>query len=449
MDDIKISVLGMGYVGLASAMGYARHGFKTIVTATTPSKVENLNKGIPPFYEPELEEHVKREVERGMLVATLDNVEAIKQSNVTFNCVGTPSLPDGSADLSAIEATTRDIANAIKDKDGYHVVVSKSTIVPGTTENLVLPLLEQYSGKKVGEDFGLVMNPEFLRQGQAVHDSLCPDRIVIGEHDSKAGQVIHQIYNSYKTDKDEPVPILHVEVKAAELIKYAANSLLATKITFANEFSRICEKFNIDVYEVMKGVGLDFRVNPMFLNAGCGFGGSCFPKDVNAIVALAKKIEVETPLMDAVLYTNELQPMHMFKLIKDTVGDLNGKVVAFLGLSFKPDTDDTRYTRALPIIKKLYEEGATVKAYDPKAYYKFKPLTDLPIGYMDTLEEALLGADFAVVQSDWQEIRDVSPEMFKKHLKMPIVIDGRRSYDPKKMIAEGVTYKGVGWKNRD
>ena len=447
MEEIRISVLGMGYVGLASGMGYAKHGFPTIVTATTPSKVENLNKGLSPFYEPELEELVRTEVERGMLSATLDNVEAIKSSNVTFICVGTPSLPDGSADLSAVEAVAKEIGIAIRDKDGYHVVATKSTVVPGTTENLVLPTVEKYSGKKAGKDFGLVMNPEFLRQGQAVHDSLYPDRIVIGEHDKRAGEVIHHIYNSYKNDQGESVPILHVEIKAAELIKYAANSLLATKITFANEFSRICENFNIDVYEVMKGVGLDFRINPMFLNAGCGFGGSCFPKDVSAIVALARTIDVRTPLMDAVLHTNDVQPMHFVDIIKETVGELKGKVVAFLGLSFKPDTDDTRATRALPIIEKLYEEGATVKAYDPKAYYKFKPLTELPIGYMNTLEEALDGADFAVVQSDWQEIQDVSPEIFKKLLKNPIVIDGRRTYDPEKMLRAGVVYKGIGWKN--
>lgn len=448
MDDIRISVIGMGYVGLASGMGYAKHGFRSICTATTPSKVENLNKGIPPFYEPELEDLVRTEVERGMLSGTLDNIEAIKQSNVTFICVGTPSLPDGSADLSAVESVAKEIGIAIRDKDEYHVVSTKSTVVPGTTENLVLPIVEKYSGKKAGVDFGLVMNPEFLRQGQAVHDSLNPDRIVIGEHDQRAGRIIHEIYKGYKTDTGEPVPILHVEIKAAELIKYAANSLLATKITFANEFARICEKFNIDVYEVMKGVGLDFRINPMFLNAGCGFGGSCFPKDVNAIVALAKTIDVQTPLMDAVLYTNDLQPMHLIKIIKDNVGELNGKQIAFLGLSFKPDTDDTRATRALPIIQKLYEEGATVKAYDPKAYYKFKPLTDLPIGYMDSIDEALEGADFAVVQSEWQEIKDIDPAKFGSLMKNALVIDGRRSYDPERMEDAGITYRGIGWKNK-
>jgi UDPglucose 6-dehydrogenase len=248
--------------------------------------------------------------------------------------------------------------------------------------------------------------------------------------------------------KNYDCPKVRCDIRSAELIKYAANSLLATKITFANEFSRICEKYNVDVYEVMRGVGLDFRINPRFLNAGCGFGGSCFPKDVNAIVALAKKIGVETPLLDSVLYTNELQPMHFDELIKDAVGTLEGKLVAFLGLSFKSNTGDVRGTRALPIIEKLYLEGAKVKAYDPKAINNFKRLTDLPLEYYGNWEEALRNADLAVVQSDWREIRDIKAGDFKRLLKSPVLVDGRRTYDPTEMLSEGVKYYGIGWKNR-
>jgi len=441
MDKLKIAVLGMGYVGLTSGMAFAKHGFKSICTTTTLSKAENLNKGIPPFYEPGLEELVREMVGNGILSGSTDNVDAVRQSDITFICVGTPSLPAGLADLSAIEATASDIGVALKDVDCYHVVVAKSTIPPGTTENLILPTVEKYSGKKAGVDFGLCMNPEFLRQGEAVHDSLNPDRIVIGEYDKRSGDIVEYVYRDYDCPK------MRCDIKAAELIKYAANSLLATKISFANEFSRICEKFNVDVYEVMRGVGLDFRINPRFLRAGCGFGGSCFPKDVNAIVALAKSIGVETPLLDSVLYTNELQPMHFVELIKDAVGTLDGKVISFLGLSFKPNTDDTRATRALPIIEKLYEEGARVKAYDPKAMEKFKRLTDLPVEYCENWEEALRGADLAVVQSDWREIRDIKAKDFKRLLNSPIVVDGRRTYDPKSMISEGVKYYGIGWRN--
>lgn len=442
MKDLRIAVLGMGYVGLTSGMAFSKHGFRSICTTTTPTKAENLNRGVPPFYEPGLEELVGEMVGKGMLTGSTDNVDAVRQSDVTFICVGTPSQMDGSADLSAIEATARDIGVALRRKSGYHVVVAKSTIPPGTTENLILPTVEKYSGKKVGVDFGLCMNPEFLRQGEAVHDSLNPDRIVIGEYDQRSGDVLEYVY------KDYDCPKVRCDISSAELIKYAANSLLATKITFANEFSRICEKYNVDVYEVMRGVGLDFRINPRFLNAGCGFGGSCFPKDVNAIVALAKKNGVETPLLDSVLYTNELQPMHFVELIKDAVGTLEGKLVAFLGLSFKPNTGDTRGTRALPIIEKLYLEGAKVKAYDPKAINNFKRLTDLPLEYYGNWEEALRDADLAVVQSDWREIRDIKAEDFKRLLKSPVLVDGRRTYDPTEMLSEGVKYYGIGWKNR-
>jgi len=447
MTDIRISVVGTGYVGLVTAVTFAEHGFRTVCLDIVPEVVEAINNRKAPFFEQGLEELISRNVESGMLRATTD-FPAISETDVSFICVGTPSNRDGAVDLSFVEAAAAAIGKAIMGKEGYHVVGTKSTVAPGTTEGLVLPMVEKRSGKRVGRDFGLAMIPEFLRQGQAVYDSFHPSRIIIGEHDARTGAVVNGLYNKLRNEEGEPIPILHVEIKAAELIKYAANSFLATKISFANEFSRICEKFGIDVYEVMKGVGLDFRINPLFLNAGCGFGGSCFPKDVRAMVALAKGLRVKTPLLDAVLETNELQPLHFVDIIRESIGELKGKIVAFLGLSFKPDTDDTRETRALPIIQNLYQEGATVKAYDPRAYRKFRTLTRLPIEYMDTPEEALDGADVAVVQCDWLEIRDISPGTFKRLLRNPIVIDGRRSYDPKKMIEAGVVYRGIGWKNR-
>jgi len=264
---------------------------------------------------------------------------------------------------------------------------------------------------------------------------------VIGEYNKESGDFLDNIFKKYECPK------MRCDIKAAELIKYAANSLLAAKISFANEFSRICEKFNVDVYEVMRGVGLDFRINPRFLNAGCGFGGSCFPKDVKAIVALADKIDVDTPLLDSVLQTNEIQPMHLVDIIVEASGSLKGKVVAFLGLSYKPNTDDVRETRALPIIKELYALGAEVKAYDPKATENFKNLTDLPIEYCTRWEDALRDADLAVVQSDWKEIRNIAAEDFRNLLNEPIVVDGRRTYIPESLISEGVRYYGIGWKN--
>ena len=441
MKKKQIAILGMGYVGLTGGMAFAKHGFKSICTTTTLSKAENLNRGIPPFYEPQLGGLVAEVVDKGLLSGSTDNVAAVSESDITFICVGTPSLPDGSADLSAVNATAMDIGTALKDIDRYHVVVAKSTIPPGTTEDIILPNVEKYSGKKVGRDFGLCMNPEFLRQGSAVHDSLNPDRIIIGEFDKRSGDVLQDLYKIFDSPK------IRCGIKAAELIKYTANSLLATKISFANEISRICEKFNIDVYDVMEGVGLDFRINPRFLRAGCGFGGSCFPKDVKAIAALAKSIGVKTPILDSILYTNEIQPMHFIDLIEDAAGDLDGKVIAFLGLSFKPNTDDIRATRALPIIEKLLEKGAIVKAYDPEAIANFKRRTNLPIKYYESWEKALKDSDFTVIQSDWQEIKKIKPEDFKRLLKTPLIIDGRRTYDPNILASEGITYYGIGWKN--
>jgi UDPglucose 6-dehydrogenase len=442
-NDIRICLLGMGYVGLTSGAVYAKQGFKTICTDTIDSRVAGLNNGEVPFFEPGLDELVKGVVGSGMLSGSTDNIESIKNSDVTFICVGTPSLPDGSSDLKYVKAVAADIGNALKEIDGYHVAVVKSTVLPGTTEDIVLPILEEYSGKKVGTDFGLCMNPEFLRQGSALHDTLEPDRIIIGQWDSKSGEVLEQVNNKFGCPK------IHCDIKAAELIKYAANALLATKISFANEFSRICEEYNIDVYEVMKGVGLDFRISPNFLDAGCGFGGSCFPKDVKAIVSLAKRINVNPLILDAVLATNELQPLHFVDIVDKVTGGVKGKVLSFLGLSFKPNTDDTRETRALPIIKKLYELGARIKAYDPKASDKFKPLSDLPIEYMDSMEEALKDTDACIIQSDWQEFKDLTAEDFKKYMKTPVVIDGRRTFkDPEELIKNGVKYYSIGWKNK-
>lgn len=441
MEDTKIAVIGMGYVGLTSGVAFGKHGFKSICTTTTPIKAEKLNNGFPPFFEPDLGELVRELVGNDMLSGSTDNVEAVKGSDLSFICVGTPSSKDGSADLSAIKDVSKDIGLALKDMNDYHVVVAKSTIPPKTTGNLILPQLEKYSGKSVGEDFGLCMNPEFLRQGSAVHDSLNPDRIVIGEYDKRSGDMLENVYQDYECPK------IRCGLTAAEMIKYAANSLLATKITFANEFSRICETFNTDVYEVMMGVGLDFRINPRFLKAGCGFGGSCFPKDVKAIRTLAKKVGVETPLLDSVLYTNELQPKHLVELIEKAIGSLKGKEIAFLGLSFKPNTGDTRGTRALPIIERLHENGAKVKAYDPRAMKIFQRLTELPIVYCKSWREALKDSDLAVIQSDWQEFREIEPNEYKKLLKRPIIVDGRRTYNPTQMISKGIKYYGIGWKN--
>ena len=445
--ELSVSIIGTGYVGLVTGATFAHHGIRTICIDVDGEKVRKINAKQVPFFENRLEPLLAEGIDSGLLIASTE-FSRIAETDVTFICVGTPSLPDGSADLSYVKNAARSIGEVIRDKKGYHVVGTKSTVLPGTTEELVLPILKETSGKQVDRDFGVVMIPEFLRQGQAVFDALHPNRVIIGEHDKRAGGVIHWLYEKHRHENGDAIPILHVEIKAAELIKYAANSLLATKITFANEFSRICENFNIDVYEVMKGVGMDFRINPLFLNAGCGFGGSCFPKDVKAIVSLTRELSVETPLLDSVLRTNEIQPLHLVDITRDALRDLKDKRIAVLGLAFKPDTDDTRETRALPIIEALYREGAKITAYDPEAIEGFKLLTDIPIKYANSIEDALTGADCAVIQTDWAEIKAIEPTTFKELQNQPIVVDGRRTYDPEKMAKSGITYRAIGWKNK-
>lgn len=441
MSDIKITMVGMGYVGLVTGAAFAKHGFDTTCTTTTKEKAERLNKGISPFYEPGLDELVKEVVDAGLFHGSTDNIACVKASDITFICVGTPSLSDGSIDLGHIKSSSEDIGMALKEMDKYHVVVAKSTITPSTTDSLILPILEEKSQKKVGEDFGLCMNPEFLREGAALHDSLHPDRIVVGGYDQKSIDFVMQVYKGFDCPKFE------TDLRTAEMIKYGANCLLATKITYANEMANICEFFGVDVYEVMKGVGMDFRINPSFLNAGVGYGGSCFPKDVNAITAFAKERGYNPRIFSAILDVNKTQPLRVIEIANNKLGGVSKKRVALLGLSFKPDTDDVRYTRALPIAESLIAGGAEVIAYDPKATENFKKLTQIPITYVSTAKEALKDADICVIQSDWEEFKDLSPSDFKELMKNPIILDGRRTFNPQKFIEEGITYYGIGWKN--
>jgi UDPglucose 6-dehydrogenase len=443
MKDLSITMVGMGYVGLITGMAFAKHGFKTVVTDTIQDRVDKLAAGESPFYEKDFDANLKDVIENEYLSGSTDNIASVKESDVTFICVGTPSGEDGSIDLSYVEAAAKDIATALKDMDKYHVIVAKSTIVPTTTEKVILPILEKYSGKKVGEDFGLCMNPEFLREGAAVHDALKPDRIVIGQWDKRAGDVLIKVY------EDFTCPKLRVPIRTAEMIKYTANSFLATKITFANEMANLCEHYNIDVYDVMKGVGLDFRISEQFLRAGAGFGGSCFPKDVKAIVATAKSAGVPTNLLDAVLAVNITQPLRLVELAEAAVGGkLAGKKVALLGLAFKPDTDDIRETRAVPILEALVKKKAKVFGFDPQAMDNFKNEVDLPMEYADSARSAFEGADVCIIQTEWKDFQKLTADDFKTLMKTAVVVDGRRTFDdPQALIDAGVKYLGIGWKN--
>jgi UDPglucose 6-dehydrogenase len=430
MKKDRISVLGIGYVGLCTAVGFASRGYDVIASTHDAEKAAKINKGVPPFHEPRLQGLLEETIQNGHLKCLVNQTEkAVLETDLTFNAVGTPSRPDGSIDLQFIESSTRDMGRALGKKSAYHVVVIKSTVVPGTTQNLVKPILEKESKKKCGLAFGLCMNPEFLRQGCAFEDTLNPDRIVIGEYDKQSGDTLENLYKGFY-GVDVP-PTIRTSLSTAELIKYASNSMLATKISFVNAMANICEKIpGADVKVVAAAMGLDKRIGPLFLNAGLGYGGSCFPKDVKALIAHSRKLGYRPELLESVERVNKTQPLRGVQLCKELLGSLRGKHVAILGLAFKADTDDMREARVIPIINQLLKEGAKVTAYDPVAMPNAKVILKNRIKYATSAIACLSNADCCILVTEWEEFRKLKPKDFTANMKQPILIDGRRIYDP-------------------
>ncbi len=461
-SEIRITVSGTGYVGLITAGIFADRSFKVTALDVDQQKVDAVNKGETFFFEPNLAPLIDRVVlKKKNLIASLNIVESIKDSDVTFICVGTPSREDGSCDLKYIEQSARDIGKAISQKDKYHLVVAKSTIVPGTTRDLIKETIEKESGKKVGEDFGLCMSPEFLREGQSVHDTIFPDRIIIGQFDEKSGEKLESLFRNLYSDKDDDFSknwekiygkkvscpeVLRVSIETAECTKYANNSFLATKISFINEIANICERVKgIDVSDVAKGIGLDFRINPKFLRAGAGFGGSCFPKDVKAISHFASSKGYTLKILASVMEVNTHQAKRMVELAEEKLGDLDRKRISILGLSFKPETDDMRYAPSIRIIDFLLSKGASVIGWDPQAINEAKKEQWIgdKITYAERLEDAIKDADACMIVTEWDAIKALKPEDFKS-MKKQILIDGRRIYKPKEFLNEGIDYSGIG-----
>lgn len=427
---MKISVIGSGYVGSVTAACFAEAGHEIVCVDIDEKKVEQINAGIPPIYEEGLGDLLRKYAGK-KLIATIDYEFAVRETDISFICVGTPSAEDGSIDLSIVRAAATNIGEALAKKKGYHVIVVKSTVVPETTEKFVLPVLEEASGKTAGKDFGVAMNPEFLREGKAVHDFMHPDKIVIGAIDRKSGDLISELYRKFECEVTRTNPA------TAEMIKYANNSLLATKISFANEIGNICKKLGIDTYEVMAAVGKDFRISPRFLNSGAGFGGSCFPKDVKALIGKAKAIGYSPILLESVIAVNEKQPLIMTEILIRKIGNLAGKKIAVLGLAFKNETDDIRESRAIPVIAELLRLGAKISAYDPMAIENMKRVFPT-IEYSGKAEDALKGADACLVMTEWDEFRQLESEF--ENMKEKIVIDGRRVIE-----AKNIDYEGLCW----
>lgn len=447
---MKISIVGTGYVGLVTGVCLAEKGHDVTCVDIDRVKVDAINRGLPPIHEMGLPELLRKHA-GGKLRATTDLAAAILGSQITFVAVGTPF--DGRLiDLRYVRQIAADIGAILRGKADYHVVVVKSTVVPGTTDTVVLPLLERASGKTAGKDFGVGMNPEFLSEGVAIEDFDKPDRIVLGGIDDRSIDVLAEVYAPF----GDAIPRLRTNNKTAEMIKYGSNALQATAISFANEIANLCAALGgVDVVDVMAGVHLMKELNPpmtaaggsprvragitSFLDAGCGFGGSCFPKDVKAIVAHGQNAGVPMPLLEAVLTINAGQPAKMIEMARAGIGDLRGKRVAVLGIAFKPGTDDVRESPTIPIVNGLLEAGAIVQAYDPAAGDEARKLFGDRITHAASMASALEGAAAVLLVTRWNEFRAL-PQLLAEMNPQPLLVDGRRVIDRKSVVR----YAGIG-----
>lgn len=428
---MNISIIGSGYVGLVTAACLAELGNKVICADNDRKKVAGLKKGVIPIYEPGLEELVSNNTKKKRLVFTNSIKEAVRSSDVIFIAVGTPSMGNGEADLTGIENVAHNIAI---NMDGYRLIVEKST-VPVETGEWVKHTISTYIKRKV--KFDVASNPEFLREGSAIVDFMHPDRIVIGVESKKARDILINLYKPLKS------PIVVTNIKSAELIKHASNAFLATKISFINAISRICDKVGADVLEVAEGMGLDKRIGRAFLNAGIGYGGSCFPKDLDAFISIADKMGFDFELLRAAKNTNEEQKAFILKKIKDSLWIIKDKTIGVLGLSFKPNTDDIRNAPSLDLIAALQSEGAKIKLYDPQAMEKAKD-TLANVKFSKDAYEVCKGSDCLLIVTEWDEFKEIDFVRVKKLLKRPLIIDGRNVYDARSLRKLGFTYVGVG-----
>lgn len=419
-----ISVIGHGYVGLVTAAVLADLGNTVWCVGRTKEKIEKLKKGWVPFFEPGLEEVLKRNIEAGRLKFTLSYKQALVPSKVIFICVGTPSLPSGDADLSAVFSAAKSISENLAGEE--KIIVVKSTVPVGTTEKVE---------KIVNQPVAFV--PEFLREGTALADTMHPDRIVIGTKSEKAQKILMDLHQPIKGE------FVLTNIASAEMIKYASNSLLATKISFANAIAFLCEKVGADAVKVLDGVGLDKRLGRNFLFPGVGYGGSCFPKDVKALNSMFKKAKIDVSLFEEVEKINKLAASGFVAKVEEALCSVSGKTISVLGLAFKPDTDDMREAPSVKIIKSLQEKGAKIKTYDPVAIETAKQVLDNVV-YCKNPEETVKDADCLLILTEWNEFKQLDLRKIKRLMKQPIMIDGRNIYDPSEVKKLGFKYTGVG-----
>jgi len=430
---MKLTIAGTGYVGLVSGTGFANLGNDVLCFDIDKGKIDSLQNNIIPIYEPGLEELFKRNVDGGRLKFTTDAIKAVQESEIIFICVNTPTNQHQEADLSAVEAVARAIGQHINE---YKIVVNKSTVPVGTAE-LVKKIIKENQNKDI--EFDVVSNPEFLREGAAVKDFENPDRIIIGSDSKKAEKIMTSLYRSRaRTDR----PIMITDIKSAEIIKYASNAMLAARISFMNQMSYLCEKTGADIKQVSKGIGLDDRIGPRFLQAGIGYGGSCFPKDIKALISTLKQNDCDADLFEAINRINEQQKSIAVKKLKSVL-DIKDSTIAVWGISFKPKTDDIREAPSLKIIEELQIIGAKIHACDPVAIENAKNVLN-NVKFFQNPYETIRDCDALIVATEWNEFRNLDMRAVKILLKNPIIIDGRNIYDPKEMKELGFIYMGIG-----
>ena len=430
---MKLTIAGTGYVGLVTGTGFANLGNDVLCFDIDREKIDSLKKGIIPIYEPGLEEIYKRNVEAGRLKFTTDAVKAVQESEIIFICVNTPTNEHQEADLTAVEEVAKAVGQHINE---YKIVVNKSTVPVGTAD-LVKKIIKENQNKNI--EFDVVSNPEFLREGAAVKDFENPDRIIIGSDSKKVEEIMTSLYRSRsRTDR----PIMITDIKSAEIIKYASNAMLATRISFMNQLSYLCEKTGADIKQISKGIGLDNRIGPRFLQAGIGYGGSCFPKDVKALISTLKQYGCDSELFEAIHRINEKQKSIAVSKLKSIL-DVKDTTIAVWGISFKPKTDDIREAPSLKIINELQNLGAKVHACDPVAIENAKNVLN-NVKFFQNPYETIRDCDALIVATEWNEFRNLDMRAVKILLKNPIIIDGRNIYDPKEMKDLGFIYMGIG-----
>jgi len=430
---MKIAVIGSGYVGLVVGACLAENGNDVTCVDKDATKVRMLQRGRIPIYEPGLEELVRRNRAEKRLTFTTNLQQGVRSSQIIFIAVGTPTGEDGSADLRHVLDVAREIGKAM---NGYKVIVDKSTVPVGTSEKV-----RDTIKKETNHPFSVVSNPEFLKQGAAIEDFMKPDRVVIGAEDTRSAEIMKELYAPFTRTG---APIMMMDCASAELCKYAANAMLATRISFMNEVANVCEAVGADVDQVRRAVASDRRIGPAFLFPGVGYGGSCFPKDVKALLRFAASQNYDFQILKAVETVNDRQKVRLLAKLKKHFGNLKGKRIALWGLAFKPKTDDMREAPAVPLIKGLLEAGASVVAYDPEAAKVARGIFGEQIEYASKSYDAIKGADALVIVTEWNEFREPDFTRIRKLLKAPVVFDGRNIYSPEQMRSLGFTYYSIG-----